>query len=729
MVHGVELDATSATGWPQPEGGGSFRAPPSLADIDGDGHPEVLAVGEEVPGLVYVWRQNGQLFPGWPVEMPPLLTPGQGGNFVLAPPAGSDLDGDGIPEIIVADQGGLIAVYNRFGKPLEGWPQDISLLARTPYEFAVVPLGDGTSGVALGTRVTPGLPASLMLFDATGRMPPGWPQSLANYKVGGVAAGDLDDDGIPELVASDSQKIWAFHLDGSVVNGWPADGPVDTNHRQPLIADVSGDSVPDVVLLVSSFLGWGIFAWECDGTYLGALQPIRSGEETSQPPTLGDLDGDGLLDLTVAVEQVGSIRAPGKVYALGTAVDVDAASMHWPTHAHDYARTSTWTPPTQLFGGGGIVAPARLREDLSEAELAIHLDVPIEAPADADLEVTALDGLKIQPEPLQTTFGPEPAGDNRQALSGAVDAAAIMEKFEELENEHPELLLTDDEIRVWLDAGTAPDIPEGEIRALWLTVASPRIGVDKLEAHVPMELCRVMTPAGLTVYGVGGASCDNQPPLAVAQATTPVECSSPAGALVILEGSASSDPDSIAEPDDDIVSYEWFKDYGLPSQELLGTGLILDLVLPLGPHAITLRVEDLFGEVDTDEIPVQVVDTVPPAITVSLSPDTLWPPNHEMTDVSANVVATDECGLPVVVLVSVTSNEADDGVGDGNTVDDIQGVEPGALDIDFQLRAERAGGGNGRIYTATYRACDDAGNESSAAGTVEVPKELEGLPD
>ena len=50
-------------------------------------------------------------------------------------------------------------------------------------------------------------------------------------------------------------------------------------------------------------------------------------------------------------------------------------------------------------------------------------------------------------------------------------------------------------------------------------------------------------------------------------------------------------------------------------------------------------------------------------------------------------------------LVSVTSNEPDNGLGDGDTANDIVIVD----DLTVKLRAERSGTGNGRIYTLTWR--------------------------
>jgi len=122
------------------------------------------------------------------------------------------------------------------------------------------------------------------------------------------------------------------------------------------------------------------------------------------------------------------------------------------------------------------------------------------------------------------------------------------------------------------------------------------------------------------------------------------------------------------------------------------------------------------------------VDTTAPEISVTVSPDMLWPPNHKMVDIVATVTVSDICdAAPTVVLTSVTNNEPDDakGNGDGNTVNDIQGAEIGTEDYEFQLRAERAGKGDGRVYTITYTVTDASGNSASASATVVVPHDME----
>jgi predicted extracellular nuclease len=117
-------------------------------------------------------------------------------------------------------------------------------------------------------------------------------------------------------------------------------------------------------------------------------------------------------------------------------------------------------------------------------------------------------------------------------------------------------------------------------------------------------------------------------------------------------------------------------------------------------------------------IGLELCDDVDPTLSVSVSPNMLWPPNHKYVTVQATVTARDNYDpSPTVELVSVTSNEPDDGLGDGDTADDIVITDSDT----FQLRAERSGTGTGRVYTVTYRATDACGNSTTASATVTVP--------
>ncbi|HKQ07129.1 MAG TPA: HYR domain-containing protein [Blastocatellia bacterium] len=121
---------------------------------------------------------------------------------------------------------------------------------------------------------------------------------------------------------------------------------------------------------------------------------------------------------------------------------------------------------------------------------------------------------------------------------------------------------------------------------------------------------------------------------------------------------------------------------------------------------------------------VTVQDTQAPTITVTTQTIELWPPNHQYETITMSQLlasATDNCSgnlFNSVVIASVSSDEPENGGGDGNTVNDI--VIAGNCKS-VQLRAERQGGGNGRVYTIVLRVKDAAGNVTTASRTVTVP--------
>jgi len=113
-------------------------------------------------------------------------------------------------------------------------------------------------------------------------------------------------------------------------------------------------------------------------------------------------------------------------------------------------------------------------------------------------------------------------------------------------------------------------------------------------------------------------------------------------------------------------------------------------------------------------------DTTTPSISaVTPSPSVLWPPNHKMRGATVAVAVTDDQDPnPSCQISAVSSNEPVNGTGDGDTAPDWQ-VGPRPLEL--SLRAERSGGGTGRVYTIEVTCSDVSGNSSQAAGTVSVP--------
>jgi len=221
----------------------------------------------------------------------------------------------------------------------------------------------------------------------------------------------------------------------------------------------------------------------------------------------------------------------------------------------------------------------------------------------------------------------------------------------------------------------------------------------------------------------------NRPPTAVVSAAARVECTAPAGANVLLDGSASSDPDSATGTADDIVAWDWFEDFALSTERPLGSGPVLTVTLAVGTHTVTLRVTDKAGLTSTAEVAVVVVDTVPPTLSPALAPLRLWPPNHRMVSINHSVSLTDACGAGVAFLAEVNSSEPDDAAGgsDGNTSGDIVLQEDAAHTL--FLRAERDARGSGRVYTLTFRGSDASGNTVTATAHVLVPHDLGGVAD
>lgn len=139
----------------------------------------------------------------------------------------------------------------------------------------------------------------------------------------------------------------------------------------------------------------------------------------------------------------------------------------------------------------------------------------------------------------------------------------------------------------------------------------------------------------------------------------------------------------------------------------------------LGSTSVTLKVTDDEGLSDQCTATVTVVDQEPPNIAYLLpTPDTLWPPNHKMRQVTVEVGSSDNCDAETNCrITSVTSDESGDALGDGDTAPDWEITG----DLTVNLRAERSGSGSGRIYTITVECTDDSENGSIASVGVTVP--------
>ena len=136
---------------------------------------------------------------------------------------------------------------------------------------------------------------------------------------------------------------------------------------------------------------------------------------------------------------------------------------------------------------------------------------------------------------------------------------------------------------------------------------------------------------------------------------------------------------------------------------------------PLGTTTVQCTATDTHNNTAHGSFTVTVRDTTPPTIvSITANPSSLWPPNHKMVAVTVTVIASDLVDPhPTSHIISITSNEAINGNGDGNTSPDWEITGP----LTANIRAERAGGTD-RVYTITIETTDFSGN--AAHGTVTV---------
>ena len=221
------------------------------------------------------------------------------------------------------------------------------------------------------------------------------------------------------------------------------------------------------------------------------------------------------------------------------------------------------------------------------------------------------------------------------------------------------------------------------------------------------------TPVTLTIKDQNGqsSSCqatvtvnDLEPPTITCLAPT-VECQSPAGTVVTkLIGS--------------VLDNCGIQSTGCSPPEAS--------TFPLGSDPFTCTAKDTSGNTAICTSKVTVVDTTPPIIkSVVAQPNTLWPPNHRLVPVSISATAVDICDAsPKCTIASITSNEPILGPGSGHTNPDWVITEPGPAvspaTLGVLLRAERAGGGTGRVYTINVSCSDASGNTTAGNTTVSV---------
>ncbi len=186
-------------GWPRRIGTMGDGGITALRMIAGSAGEPGLVLACAGGGALCVWDPDGTVRPGWPVSL---------GLPPAGPPAIGDPDGDGRLEVVCADAGGNVHVYDLQGRPEARWPRSV-WHPDTPRPKAVrsgpvlidlhpAPAGDGVPEIVQADGH-----GALHAFDARGNPIPGWPRAAGYAVTGGPLFAPLGPDGGLQIVAGD----------------------------------------------------------------------------------------------------------------------------------------------------------------------------------------------------------------------------------------------------------------------------------------------------------------------------------------------------------------------------------------------------------------------------------------------------------------------------------------------------------------------------------------------
>ncbi|MCD6201099.1 MAG: VCBS repeat-containing protein [Bacteroidales bacterium] len=243
-----------------PEGFTWGSTAPVAADLDGDGTPEILVADRG--GHLVALRKDGSLF--WKYD--------HREGFRTAP-ALADLDGDGQPEILLGTDRHPLVCFSHKGREL--WHSGDKGSGSSPLVMDIT--GDGHPEILCGNK------EGLTVSDAGGH--PLWHHTMQETIHDGIAAGDINGDGTTEVVVADMRGNIAC-LSSCGQQLWTA--KVGTRvRRSPTLADIDGDGCTEV--LVSSYSG-NLTIFDNQGNLKMAV-PLHGGMNSS--PIVVDFLHDG----------------------------------------------------------------------------------------------------------------------------------------------------------------------------------------------------------------------------------------------------------------------------------------------------------------------------------------------------------------------------------------------------------------------------------------------------
>jgi hypothetical protein len=193
--------------------------------------------------------------------------------------------------------------FNYKGNFVEGWPVTLEtegiLASPVPYDFN----NDGKNEIVIATYGPPDDPygpGKVYVINSNGTVASGWPVVLSDPAPSTPAVGDLNNDGISEIIAADWNYIYMLHFDGSIAwkkrHSYDISGP-----SSPVLTDLDGDNSLDIILCAK---GGNVFAWSYNGVDIPGW-PITINESLwhhPSTPAVCDLDKDGNIEIVINTE-------------------------------------------------------------------------------------------------------------------------------------------------------------------------------------------------------------------------------------------------------------------------------------------------------------------------------------------------------------------------------------------------------------------------------------------